>query len=203
MLFILCSRTEFDRKKSKWLRSDYSSIAGKHSPGANGTIHVFAAIADGKVMAWLTYTRWSGATYVRMLRALRRNILRRWPTRLQCILCHDQDPTGFLSKKGKRAEAHLGFDPLVLSVRSPELMPLDYSFWHAVLAKMQATENARPAGWKESVPDYKTRLHNTAKSLTAAYVNSILGQMPARCAKLVASNGGHIEESGTKRTGER
>ena len=81
-------------------------------------------------------------------------------------------------------------------------MPHDFSIWHAILGQMQQQEDARPADFKESVEGYKARLATTARSLSPAFIHSVLETIPRRCAEIVAKKGAHINE-GAKRTGER
>ena len=115
-------------------------------------------------------------------------------------LCHDNDPS-LKSYLGMRHAARLCFDSLPLPVRSPELMPHDFSIWRRILVLMQAHEDA-PGYVRETVPAYELRLRDTAVSLPAAYVTSVQAKVHEIARRIVAKDGGHINE-GTKRVGDR
>ena len=48
----------------------------------------------------------------------------------------DNDPAGYKSSKGMAAKAAAGIETLDLPKRSPDLNPLDFSFWAAANQKM-------------------------------------------------------------------
>jgi hypothetical protein len=102
---------------------------------------------------------------------------------------------------GMRHARRIHFDPLPLPVRSPELMPHDFSIWRRILALMQAHEDS-PGYVRETVPVYKVRLRNTAVGLGAAYIRSVQAKIQETARRIIAKEGGHVNE-GTKRTGDR
>ncbi len=190
------------RTRSEGLLPECVKPGKGHNPGNAGTVKVFMAVCRGQVCAWLTFRVWNGRTYTRCLNALRAQLMLRGflGGGARVVLCHDNDPS-LKSRLGMRHAARLCFDPLPLPVRSPELMPHDFSIWRRILVLMQAHEDA-PGYVRETVPAYELRLKNTAVGLPAAYVTSVQAKVHEIAGRIVAKQGGHINE-GTKRVGDR
>lgn len=131
--------------------------------GRSGIENVFAAVFRGRVVAWYTFTTWNGCTFLRALRVLRDNLVALFGNAIfnsPLIVVHDNDRSFCMQTCQKRIRSY-GMQPMPLPVRSPYLMPLDYSIWVMILKEMAKTEPQT----KESVPDYKVRLHVVAHAL--------------------------------------
>ena len=73
----------------------------------------------------------------------------------------DSDPTGYKSKKAIAAKDECKIEAVVFPRYSPDLNPLDFSLWEAVMEKMW--QNAPPE--QETVAACKARLRRTALRL--------------------------------------
>ena len=80
--------------------------------------------------------------------------------------------------------------------RSPCLNVCDYFLWSEVNRRMREQEKKFALGKRESRKGYLTRLRRTALSLPPNVVSAAVGDMKRRCSRLLAADGGHIEEGG-------
>jgi len=190
------------RSKSEGLLPECVKPGPQHKPGNSGLEKIFMAVFRGHVVAWIRFRKWNARTYTRCLNALCSGLRLRGVlgNGRRVVLVHDNDPS-LKSGLGMRHAARLGFDTLPLPVRSPELMPHDFSLWKRILSLMQEFEDA-PGYVRETVEAYRTRLQNTAVGLPEAYVRSVQRKVREIATRIIAQGGQHINE-GTKRTGER
>jgi len=190
------------RTKSEGLLPECVKPGPQHKPGNAGLEKIFMAVFRGRVVAWVSFRKWNARTYTRCLNILSGGLRLRGVlgNGRRVVLVHDNDPS-LKSGLGMRHAARLGFDSLPLPVRSPELMPHDFSMWKRILGVMQAYEDA-PGYVRESVAAYRTRLQDTALGLAEVYVRSVQRKVRENAARIIAKGGQHINE-GTKRTGER
>jgi hypothetical protein len=86
---------------------------------------------------------------------------------------------------------------LDLPKRSPDLNPLDFSFWSHLSKRMRAKEKSWPATRRETRKAYLARLRRTALSTPRDYVQRIIGALHKRCGQVAAAKGSHIAEGGT------
>ena len=77
---------------------------------------------------------------------------------------------------------------------SPQLNMCDYALWVQVEKRMRAQEKRFSPSFRESRPAFLKRLRRTALRLPSSFVNDSLTNMKIRCQRLVAAEGGHIEE---------
>ena len=160
--------------------------------GRSGIANIFAAVFRGQIVVWQEYTVWNGATHKRMLRILSDRLVALFGPLIlsdgpngKHLVCHDNDRV-FNAAECQARLRHYGMDPMPLPVRSPWLMPLDYSIWVQILKKMEAdTPNA-----KEKVPQYKERLEHTANHLPD--LTPTLRNMCARVDILCKSHGNPV-----------
>ena len=83
--------------------------------------------------------KWSGKAAAEMYAGPLRRALEReeYPHVRGCWrVLEDNDPAGYKSSKGMAAKAAAGIETLDLPKRSPDLNPLDFSFWAAANQKM-------------------------------------------------------------------
>ena len=62
------------RTAHEGLLHECTKAGPKQTPGANGTVHIFAATYAGKVLVWRSYRRWCGARAVECFKELRREL---------------------------------------------------------------------------------------------------------------------------------
>ena len=80
--------------------------------------------------------------------------------------------------------------------RSPCLNVCDYFLWAEVNRRMREQEKKFTAGKRESRNAFLSRLRRTALSLPSDVVSAAVGDMKRRCSRLLAADGGNIEEGG-------
>ena len=112
-------------------------------------------------------------------------------------MLEDNDPSGFKSKRGEDAKAEANICSFDIPKRPSCLNMCDYFLWYSVNRRMRKQELAWPANRKETRHEYLKRLRRTALATPPAHVRAAIGDMHRRCKRLVAANGGNIEEGGT------
>ncbi len=139
--------------------------------GRSGVACIFAAVFRGRIVVWQEYTVWNTQTHLRMLRILRDRIVELFGAAVltegpngKLIVCHDNDRV-FNAAPCQTRLKNYRFDPMPLPVRSPWLMPLDYSIWVQILNEMVATTPADSEVPRETVLQYKERLATCALGL--------------------------------------
>ena len=106
----------------------------------------------------------------------------------------DNDPTGYKSGRGEAAKTDVGIQAFSLPKRSPDLNPLDFSFWAAVNKKMRQQEKGWPKAKRESRTEFLARLRRTATKMPTTYITRIIGALERRCQQVVQAKGGHFAE---------
>ena len=105
------------------------------------------------------------------------------------FLLRDNDPKGYQTGKGLKAESSAGFTVIRLPVYRPDLNPLDFYAWHEIEKKMKAEELQWVKGRKDSPAQFNARVRATAESLPAAELRKALGSMYRRVRQLISSGG--------------
>lgn len=170
----------------------------KHNTGAK-SIHVTCAIGNGKVLMWhVTEGRWNAEAAAKMyLGPLQRCLAKEYPdVRGPWRVMEDNDPSGYKSSKGMDAKAAAGIVTLDLPKRSPDLNPLDFSFWAAVNKKMRQAESRLPAAKRETRKAYKARLRRSALALSGEYIDKIIAALAGRVQQVLEFGGGFFPEGG-------
>lgn len=161
------------------------------------SVMVTCAIGNGKVLMWhVVAGRWNANAAADMYAGpLRRCLEKEYPNvRGNWRVLEDNDPTGYKSKKGDQAKSDNHITAFSLPKRSPDLNPLDFSFWAAVNAKMRVQERKFPKSKTETRAAYINRLRRTAKAMPSDYINKIIGAIAGRCQQIANAKGGHIVE---------
>ena len=161
------------------------------------SVMVACALGAGKVLMWhVVQGQWNGKAAAAMYKGpLQRSLKRAYPEHKGAWrVLEDNDPSGYKSNLGKAAKVDSGITPMSLPTRSPDLNPLDFSFWAAVNRKMREDERGWPVSKRESRSSFITRLRKTAQGMPKEYVDKIIGAMAGRCRQIVAAKGGHIAE---------
>ncbi len=69
-------------------------------------------------------------------------------------ILEDNDPTGYKSNTAKRAKRELGIQPIEFPTYSPDLNPLDFSFWAERDGRMLAAKVPRTRRRSSTKPAY-------------------------------------------------
>lgn len=160
---------------------------------------VTCAIGNGKVLMWhVTPGRWNGEAARQMYSGpLRRALEKEYPNvRGNWRVLEDNDPSGYKSTKGLAAKAETGITTLDLPKRSPDLNPLDFSFWAMVNKKMRKTEAKWPKAKRETRAAYLARLKRTAQSMSSQYITNIVGALAGRVQQVIEAGGSYFPEGG-------
>ena len=80
---------------------------------------------------------------------------------------------------------------------SPDLNPLDFSFWALVNKKMWEQEKDWPKSKCETRKEFLARLRHTAMTMPSEYITKIVGALARRCGQVVEAKGGHFAEGGS------
>ena len=170
----------------------------KQNTGAR-SVMITCAIGAGKVLMWHEVKgRWNGAAAETMYKGpLRCALEKAYPSvRGRWRVLEDNDPTGYKSGRGKAAKAGVGIQAFDLPKRSPDLNPLDFSFWAAVNKRMRQQEKDWPKSRRESRTQFLSRLRRTAMRMPSAYVTRIIGALERRCQQVEKAQGSHFAEGG-------
>ncbi len=108
-------------------------------------------------------------------------------------IIRDNDPKGYASEKGVKAEFENGVPVVPLPKRSPGLQALDYTFHDQTTRKMIAQTVGWPRDKVETVPEFKARLLETYRSLSEACVNAGCMDMRRRLRDVHAAGGRNIK----------
>jgi len=169
----------------------------KYNPGTAG-VQVLAAVGNGKILAWeYIEGRWNGDTAAKMYTGpLLKKLKKNFPAALKYNVLEDNDPTGFKSSKGVAAKDEANIKTFWLPKRSPDLNVCDYWLWAEVNRRMRKAEQSFPAHKKESRKEFLSRLRSTALKIPTSLVRASVQDMRSRCKRMLAAEGGHIEEGG-------
>ena len=187
------------RKKGKGLSQGHTKpvLKSKYNPGAPG-IKVLAGVGNGKVLMWEYIDGpWGGAAAEAAYRGpIKAALKREFPGRRSFLVLEDNDPSGFKSSNGRAAKVEERIKVLEIPKRSPCLNICDYFLWSEVNRRMRDQEKRFAASKRETRNAYLKRLRRTALSLPSSIVAAAMGDMKRRCARLIAADGGNIEEGG-------
>ena len=184
------------RTRSEGLLDECTRASAFQSKGGGRGYKVFAAVGDGKLLMFQEYRKWSGAKAAELTGMLRAACEKAWPEKKATVLhlCHDNDKC-FTSGKNKDAEADAMFSHFQIPVRSPELMPLDYSHWRWILDDMQRQEDEMPWSEKpETRQEYIDRLTATAFRMPEEVIRKAHRCMVDHLEQMKHHRGGHWED---------
>ena len=166
----------------------------KHNFGKS--VHVSVAISASRV---LTCHIVDGTWNKHAAASMYKNIL--WPAlqkahpgKSRFLVLEDNDPTGYKSNLAKATKQELGIDVLELPRRSPDLNPLDYSFWSQVNTRLRAQELKFRRSYTEPRCQFIKRLRRTILRTPPQVIRKMVSNMKRRCTLLQAAAGRHFEE---------
>ena len=116
------------------------------------------------------------------------------PGRRRFLVLEDNDPTGYKCQMAKDAKKALGVSVLEIPKRSPDLNPLDYSFWSEVNACLRRQEAKFQEDYRESRCQFIKRLRRTVLRISPDTLRGMVGNMKRRCELLHQVGGQHFEE---------
>jgi hypothetical protein len=94
------------------------------------------------------------------------------------------------------AKKNISVKQLEIPKRSPQLNVCDYALWDQINRRMRNQEKRFRPDYRESRKCFLARLRRTALRLPASFINKSILNMKVRCQRLLAAEGGHIEEGG-------
>ena len=188
------------RKKGQGLCKGHTKpiVKTKFNPGATG-VKVLAGVGHGKVLVWeYLEGQWGGEAAAAAYRGpIMTALLAEYPGRKTFNVLEDNDPAGFKAGLGIVAKKEVGIKAFEIPKRSPCLNVCDYHVWAEVNKCMRNQEQKFPYGKRESRRAFLARMRRVAMGLPTTQVASSVGDMKRRCSRLVAAEGGNIEEGGT------
>ena len=184
------------RKRGTYrLRSEgrqYSVPSRKKHRQSSMSVKVLCVVGAGKIRVWRTYKKWGGDAYANMVkRHINRALKLADGTKMD--LYRDNDPSGYESRKGKKAEENSKINVKPLPVGSPDVMPLDFTLWDAVDRDMKADEKEWPEDKTETYEEFEARLKKTAMALPSTVIEKACLSMHRRCRELKRTGGEWIK----------
>ena len=158
------------RAPGQGLAKGHTKPPKKFKPGYGKHVQVAVAISAKKVLTChVVKGKWSGEAARQMYTDSLGPALRRLrPHKRRFLVLEDNDPTGYKSGAGISAKEALKIDVLELPRRSPDLNPLDYSFWAEVNQRLRAQEAKYADGFKETRKAFEARLKRTILRVPAS-----------------------------------
>ena len=147
---------------------------------------------------------WSGTAAAQMYsKELAPALRRAYPKKKSYLLVEDNDPTGYKSAAGKAAKAKAKIKVLPLPKRSPDLNPLDVSFWAEVNRRLRQQESRFDKQKKETRGEFITRLRRTILRIPSRVVAPMVHAMKRRCIAVNIAEGKGFEEARIEREGKQ
>ena len=180
------------RTPSEGLNSECTKPSNKkHKFNMGGKVNVCAGISNGRIVLWEYLPKtWNGETASKLYGGpIIKTLEKQRGKKRQYTLLEDNDPRGYKSEVAMATKRKVGIHTLPFPCYSPDLNPLDFAIWDAVLARM--VKNAPKK--VETVEGYKKRLRLTALRLPGKLIADAVRSMPDRMRAVAAANGGHIK----------
>lgn len=162
----------------------------KNRMNTGGFTNVCAGISGGKVVLWhYLEKRWNGDAAAHLFSNIIPKVVKRIKGhKAKYLVMHDNDPTGYMSKKGVAARSENSVDSLLLPPYSPDLNPCDFYLWNAVMERFLK----EPKKGRETVASFKARLRKAALSLPRAEVLKAVAAIKARAQAIIDADGKNI-----------
>ena len=166
----------------------------KHNFGQS--VHISVALSAAKVlMCHVVDGMWNKESAAAMYTdVLGPSLKRAYPGKRTFLLLEDNDPTGYKSGLAKAAKHALGVRVLEFPKRSPDLNPLDYSFWSNVNSRLRQQEQKFDDDYNEPRGEFIKRLRRTVLRTPRRTLLGMVRNMKRRCELLKAARGEHFEE---------
>ena len=154
--------------------------------GGHKGIEVCAGFGNGQCLFAVVVSediRWSAAEYVRVVEGT----LTKLPVGL--TLVRDNDPKGYQSGKGMKAERDAGVVVLRLPKRSPNLQAMDYTFHMQIQKVLRGQEKGWPREKVETREEFAERVLLAYRSIPKAAIDKGCAQMKERLQSLYEHQG--------------
>ena len=157
-----------------------------------GTVSVCSGVSNGRIVMWRFLPKaWDAKEAVALYRGPILNALKKHRgVKSSYTILEDNDPAGYKSGKAVSEKKRLRVRATPWPKYSPDLRPLDFSLWGAIVRRMAAKAPAEP----EDEGAFKTRLRRVAVRLSPALVRKAVHAIPKRMKSVVAAGGQNIRE---------
>ena len=158
-----------------------------------GRIGIVAGVVGGKVYQYvIPNQKWNSKAAMGFYRGLRAFRKRHFPQQRKSNLVEDNDPSQ-KTQEAEKLKGQLGFTPIGLPPRSPDLSPLDFSVWGEVLRRMRLQEEGMKVK-KESKKQFAARLRKTISGLGKDFLQRTMRSMKTRLKKCHLAGGKRFQE---------
>ena len=159
-------------------------------------VQVSVAISAAKVIMCHRVTdKWCATKAATMYTSkLSPGLKRAYPTKRRFFILEDNDPTGYKSDLAIAAKRSNHIEVLQIPPRSPDLNPLDFSFWTEVNVRLRKQEACFGRDYREPRTEFTKRLRRTITGVPASKLTAMVMKMKRRCQQVVDAKGGHFEE---------
>ena len=160
------------------------------------SVQVSVAICAKKVLScYIVKGTWTADVACDMYKNSLAPALRKtFPSKRRFLLLEDNDTTGFKSNAAKDTKAKEKIDIPPFPKRSPDLNPLDYSFWTTVNVRMRKQEKRLGTDFKETRDAFVERLRRTIMRIPPKVLDPMIRSMKRRCKALKDAKGRDFEE---------
>ena len=167
---------------------------GGNREKASGRVAVVAGVcgASQKMFMHKIEGKWGADQATEMYEHLRRFLEKEYPGRKRWRLIEDNDPSGLQCKKAVLAKRRLGFLPLFLPKRSPDLSLMDYAVWDNIVGKLRSQEKKMEG--KESRQKFLGRVARAIKGANKRFLKDSQQSMKRRLRAVIKARGGLFEE---------
>jgi len=138
------------------------------------SFEITAGVAKNKIIFWyVNEKKWCGKQAATMYAALGKTLRKTYGNLASFTVVEDGDTKGYKSNKGKAAKKEQKIKTMDLPPRSPGLMPLDYTLWDEIEARVLSQEIPRD----ETNEQYLKRLRSVALHLPKELVQKTIMKM--------------------------
>ena len=180
------------RTRAEGIKKDFtkpkSNKCNRVNPG--GVVNLCCMVINCKIKVWEYLPKtWCGQAAVDLYKGPLIKALRKHRgIKASYRIVEDNDPTGYKSRAGQTAKKDVGIKPIEYPRYSPDLMPLDFTLWKNIEARMM---KGTPGG-NENAEEYKKRLRRTALGLPKSVVRKAVLKIKKNAAEIVEADGGRI-----------
>jgi hypothetical protein len=186
-------RGAYAKKDKRGKRIPPTRPGGKNAPGRSkgGKIGVCAGFVDNRMVLWHAYKGCISAKKF-CSSGLRRALegSKEMGKRGTRVILMDNCK----AHRAKKTDAFLddlGVNCIDFPVRSPDLMPLDFTIWRALLYRLRRQEEKIKG--RETLGAFKARLRRTAMRLPEDFFDRVWGEWRRRLRRCHEAGGGHFE----------
>ena len=159
-------------------------------------VMVSVAICAKKVLTChVVADKWNATEAVDMYsKSLAPALRKAHPSKKHFLILEDNDPTGYKSNRAKDTKVKEDIEALRLPKRSPDLNPLDYSFWAHVNCRLRAQESRFSKSKTQTREQFITRLRRTIIRVSPKVLEPMVKSMKRCCVAVKDAKGRDFEE---------